>query len=102
VRNFALLLMMLAAAAPPASSPRPATTPVRIEDMEALADGAVRYIAPPDWKLAGRTDLSAVYESNDGLAQIAITVTPQNTALHDSAKEQMSLIIAKGIRDGAA
>jgi hypothetical protein len=103
VRKLTLLLFLLAAGAgpPPAPSSHPATLPLRIEDMESLADGTVRYIAPPAWKLASRTDLSAVYESNDGLAQIAITVTPQNTALHDSAKEQMSIIIARGIRDGA-
>src|SRR5687768_4636675 len=97
---------------PPTSTP-PASTlvtstqttqPLRIEDMEPLADGNVRYIPPPQWDLIEKRPdgVGARYRSRDGHALIDITIIPQTRAINlEAAREQMALIIAKGIRQGA-
>src|SRR5687768_17062432 len=103
-----IVLLACVAVAPPAprtpSTSSPSTQPVRLEDMESLADGNVRYIAPPMWELVGKSPngLSAVYRSRDAHATIAITVMPQDRMIIESANQQMAMIIGKGIREAAA
>ena len=102
MRTLVLLLILATppalAAAPPASSP--ATT--RLADMESLLDGSIRYVMPPKWELISKTPdgKSASWRSGESGALI-ITVTPQDQQLQDSAKDQIAMIIGKGIRESA-
>jgi hypothetical protein len=100
-----LLLALVCLAAAPASTSKPSTQPVRLEDMAALAGGNVRYVPPPQWNLVDSSPdgLGVRYRSNDNHGIIDITIIPQTRTIDEAAtKEQMSVIMGKAIRAGAA
>ena len=96
---IAILLVALFAAAP-ASAP---TTSIALEDMQSLADGAVRYVAPQGWQFVQKNDdgMGVRYALPDGAGVIDVVVTVQNQMIQESARPQMANLMSKGIREAA-
>lgn len=81
-----------------------ATQPVPIESMEPIADGTIRFVPPAGWELVGRSpdNLAVTYKASDAPeAALTLTIIPQTQTIQPTAREQMGLIIGKGIREAA-
>src|SRR4051812_44959709 len=100
---IALLLVASRAGAAPASAP--ASAPGAAE-TESLLDGAITFTPPPaddGWTLAGKThDGKTIAYAIGKHAAMAVNVTPQDTALDDSAANKLGPFIIKRTRDEVA
>jgi hypothetical protein len=97
----ALLLFVCRTHAQPASAPT--TAPAA---SESLLNGAITFTPPPadqGWTLAGKThDGKTVAYAIGKHAAMAVNVTPQDTALDDSAANKLGPFIIKRTRDEVA